>query len=106
MEKENKKIGFVFDEDEVEDACGKLQKARFAISEIINEFDSPYELSPHKAVAYGSSFDAGEKYKEDPSYYKSWKYYAEYEKLMWLVHIALDYTSFTHEQLTKILDKK
>ena len=54
--------------DEIHDACNELRKARFAVSEIINEFDVPFELNPHKAVAYGSSVDSSEKYKDDPSY--------------------------------------
>ena len=91
--------------DEIHDACNELRKARFAVSEIINEFDVSYELSPYKAVAYGSAVDASEKYKDDPSYYYSWKYCNEYEKLMWLVNIILDYTYLANERLENILEK-
>ena len=91
--------------DEIHDACNELRKARFAVSEIINEFDVSYELSPYKAAAYGSSVDSSEKYKDDPSYYYSWKYCSEYEKLMWLANIILDYTYLANERLENILEK-
>lgn len=91
--------------DNIEEVYIELQKARFAVSEIINEFDVSYELSPYKAAAYGSSVDASEKYKDDPSYYYSWKYCSEYEKLMWLANIILDYTYLANERLENILEK-
>ena len=40
--------------DEIHDACNELRKARFAVSEIINEFDVSYELSPYKRLHMGA----------------------------------------------------
>ena len=104
VKKEIEKTDKFYGIDIIEDACSELKKARFAISEIINEYETPCpcKISPQKAVDYGK---AKEKYKDDPSYYYSWKYCSEYEKLMWLANIILDYTYLANERLENILEK-
>lgn len=105
MKKEKQNTDDFFMINNVEEAFVKLQKAIFAANEIINEFSSTDVPCPHKAVEYGLARNVSKKYEDDPSYYFSWKYYVEYEKLMWLVDILFDYTCIASEHLENILEK-
>lgn len=67
----------------------KLEKAKMALRQLLDEYEWDYEPSAEKALYYGRAIP-GQR-KKDEYAKKSWSYIYDYKKIMWLINIAYDY---------------
>ena len=66
-----------------------LEKACMALDELITQYDWNYEPNARKALEFSSSINP-DKYCDKEAEW-SWRYIADYKKIMWLISIAKDY---------------
>lgn len=66
-----------------------LEKAHMALDELLNEYEWINPPDARKAMEYAQTVHPDEKCDEQAK--NSWKYMADYRKIMWLVNIARDY---------------
>lgn len=74
-------------EDITEDNLYDLEMASMALRELLNQYDWAYEPDARKAIEYGSTVGGS----KDKVAQFSYKYIADYRKIMWLVRVARDY---------------
>ena len=67
----------------------KLEKARMALSQLLDNYDWAYEPSAEKALYYGNTIPGQREEDEDAE--RSWLYIYDYKKIMWLINVAYDY---------------
>lgn len=87
------KLGEIIDESIVD-----LKKATMALQEFVDEYDWDVEPTADKAKKFILHTDARKCPKDEEI---SWKLLAEYDKIKWLVHVALDYCWNASEILQK-----
>lgn len=74
-------------EDITEDNLYDLEMASMALDELLNQYDWAYEPDAIKAIEHGSTVGGS----KDKVAQFSYKYIADYRKIMWLVRVARDY---------------
>lgn len=67
----------------------KLEKAKMALGQLLDNYEWAHEPSARKAVYYGSTIP--EQREEDDDAERSWLYIHDYRKIMWLINVAYDY---------------
>ena len=85
-------------QDSVYDSFVDIEKATMALRELLNEYEWAYEPDARKAIEHSSTIGGS----EDKVAQFSYKYIADYRKIMWLVNVALDYCCKVAEQINFI----
>lgn len=88
-------------EDTIINNLADLQKAHMALDELLDEYEWQQLPDARKAVEYGATVNAKERCDIEAE--RSWKYIADYKKIMWLVNVARDYCSVAIENCNKVL---
>lgn len=78
-----------------------LEKAYMALDELINQYCWNYKPDARKAIEFSETVNAMEYCDEEAK--MSWRYIADYKKIMWLVSIAKDYCYSALESCEKAL---
>ena len=74
-------------QESASDSIVDLEKATMALQELLNEYDWAYEPDARKALEHSTTVGGS----QDKVAQFSYKYIADYKKIMWLVKVALDY---------------
>lgn len=85
-------------QESASDASVDLEKATMALQELLNEYDWAYEPDARKAIEHSSTIGGS----QDKVAQFSYKYIADYKKIMWLAKVALDYCHIVSEQINLI----
>ena len=75
-----------------------LEMASMALNELLNEYDWAYEPDAIKAIEHGSTAGGS----KDKAAQFSYKYIADYRKIMWLVKVARDYCLLALERCENV----
>lgn len=90
-------------EQALTDNLADLEKAWMALNELLNEYEWVHLPDAKKAVEYGETVFAKENCSKEAEH--SWKYIADYKKIMWLVNVARDYCCTAIENCNKALSQ-
>lgn len=79
-----------------EDVSSDMEKAKFILGELLNEFDWVYEPDASLAIAYGSGQDKSNQARW------SWNYIYSYRKIMTMIMICSDYICMVNKKADEI----
>ena len=85
-------------ENAVGDSAKDIEMATMALQELLNEYDWNYTPDARKAIEHGSTVGGS----QDKVAQFSYKYIADYRKIMWLIQIAFDYCFLASKDIDSI----
>ena len=85
-------------EDLAEDNLYDVEMALMALDELLNQYDWAYKPDARKAIEHSSTVGGS----KDVVAQFSYKYIADYRKIMWLIRIARDYCLLALERCENV----
>ena len=85
------------------DSSVSIEKAVFALNELLDKYEWNYEPTAQKAMEYGSA--VGKMISECSDEAKlSWEYINDYKKIMWLINVARDYCYLILDKCNNVME--
>lgn len=78
--------------------CAELERGIKALEELVDCYDYAVQPTAEKALECMNVIDSKERTKDKEI---SYKLLSEYDRIMWLIHVALDYSYEAYANLKK-----
>ena len=91
----NKELDMIND---ISTNCAELERGFKALEELVDCYDYAVQPTAEKALEYMNVIDSKERTKDREI---SYKLLSEYDRIMWLIHVALDYSYEAYANLKK-----